>query len=339
MVIRAHAPVRIADIGGWTDTWFAKTGLVCNLAVSPGVSVTITDTSPTEPTVLHLADFGESYAWTSLGQTDLTRRHGLLHSCLSLHLRRDTGLSIAISSAVPAGSSLGTSAAVGVALIGALRCANGESFEPAEIARLAHQAETAAGFHSGVQDHAAAAHGGVCQIEVDYPAFRTQRLSVDSQTVDELNRRLRTVYLGRPHDSSALHAMVIERLVADGRTGGSAVYELDQLRDAAACAVEALLHGDLAAYGRCFDRTVDAQRALHPKLISADADAIQGVCSDLGGHIKVNGAGGPGGSLTILGPSDAGRLEQLDERLAALAHTKVLGVRLSNLGLVIESKT
>ena len=35
----ATAPVRIADVGGWTDTWFGSPGHVCHLAVGPGVTV------------------------------------------------------------------------------------------------------------------------------------------------------------------------------------------------------------------------------------------------------------------------------------------------------------
>ncbi|MHA1370805.1 MAG: hypothetical protein ACTSRA_13975, partial [Promethearchaeota archaeon] len=32
-MIFARAPVRICDIGGWTDTWFTKTGAVFNFCV------------------------------------------------------------------------------------------------------------------------------------------------------------------------------------------------------------------------------------------------------------------------------------------------------------------
>ena len=38
-ILEATAPVRIADCGGWTDTWFAKVGLVCSIAVEPGIRV------------------------------------------------------------------------------------------------------------------------------------------------------------------------------------------------------------------------------------------------------------------------------------------------------------
>jgi D-glycero-alpha-D-manno-heptose-7-phosphate kinase len=40
-VIHARAPIRVNDIGGWTDTWFAGEGKVLNLAVMPAVEVQI----------------------------------------------------------------------------------------------------------------------------------------------------------------------------------------------------------------------------------------------------------------------------------------------------------
>ena len=40
-VINSRAPIRVCDIGGWTDTWFAQHGKVLNMAVSPRVEVQI----------------------------------------------------------------------------------------------------------------------------------------------------------------------------------------------------------------------------------------------------------------------------------------------------------
>jgi D-glycero-alpha-D-manno-heptose-7-phosphate kinase len=38
-IICSSAPVRVCDIGGWTDTWFAVHGKVLNVAVRPAVEV------------------------------------------------------------------------------------------------------------------------------------------------------------------------------------------------------------------------------------------------------------------------------------------------------------
>ncbi len=34
----ARTPVRAADAGGWTDTWFAGHGVVCSVALGPAVT-------------------------------------------------------------------------------------------------------------------------------------------------------------------------------------------------------------------------------------------------------------------------------------------------------------
>ena len=33
-IIQATAPIRVCDIGGWTDTWFATHGAIFNIAVN-----------------------------------------------------------------------------------------------------------------------------------------------------------------------------------------------------------------------------------------------------------------------------------------------------------------
>ena len=34
-IINATAPIRICDLGGWSDTWFAGRGTVLNIGVYP----------------------------------------------------------------------------------------------------------------------------------------------------------------------------------------------------------------------------------------------------------------------------------------------------------------
>src|SRR5436190_11741922 len=41
MIIKCTAPIRICDLGGWTDTWFSGTGKILNFAVFPSVEVTV----------------------------------------------------------------------------------------------------------------------------------------------------------------------------------------------------------------------------------------------------------------------------------------------------------
>jgi D-glycero-alpha-D-manno-heptose-7-phosphate kinase len=265
-----------------------------------------------------------------VGFESLAVMHPMLRECLIAHHDFTEPIVVTISSAVPPGSSLGTSAAVGVALIAALttfssnHTSDPSTADPHHISRCAHIAETSAGLQSGVQDHAGAAFGGINRVEVTYPMFQVSPVDVSQSILEELDRRLFTVYLGKPHDSSEVHRMVICRL----EQTGSGAAELEALRRLAQRSIAALSAGDLDAYGTTFDECVTAQRALHPLLINDDAELIIAIATRYASHVKINGAGGSGGSVTVLGPSDPKLLLDLKQVVAAIRGVKLLPLRL-----------
>ena len=56
-ILNAVAPIRICDLGGWTDTWFAEHGKVFNIGVHPGVEVQVNDPlAPHEQFVMTLGN-------------------------------------------------------------------------------------------------------------------------------------------------------------------------------------------------------------------------------------------------------------------------------------------
>ena len=210
-----EAPVRVADVGGWTDTWFGAPGRVCNLAVGPGVTVEVL--AGGRPGVrLALPDFGDSY-----DATTLPGRHPLVEQAIASLIETvddPPGLDVSVRSAVPPGASLGTSAAVVVAVLAGIEVALGRDLAPAdELAARAHRVETdRAGRESGVQDQWAAAGGGASLLAVGpYPDVRRTPIDVPSAAWDALADRIVTVALGG-HDSSAVHREVIDLLIACG---------------------------------------------------------------------------------------------------------------------------
>jgi D-glycero-alpha-D-manno-heptose-7-phosphate kinase len=224
------------------------------------------------------------------------------------------GTEIRIDSTVPPGSGVGTSASVGVALVAALRAHSGLAIDQHDVAVEAHRLETSTGMQSGVQDHAAAAFGGVSLIEVDYPGFSVRRVPVAETTLGLLGSRLQTVYFGRPHQSSAIHSAVIRRL-----ENSDPEPLLRPIRELAADGAAALAAGDVGSYMRILIASVEAQRALDGELVSSDADRIVRWCAELGAGAKVNGAGGDGGSLTVLLPEGADAAAELLRRIDAVA--------------------
>lgn len=130
-----------------------------------------------------------------------------------------------------------------------------------------------------------------------YPSATVTQIALTDRTIAQLNQQMVLVYLGKPHISSAIHQQVIARF----QSTLAAQQLLDPLRSIAHAARITLAQGDLVAYGVCMQKNTEAQRALHPMLISADADAIIKLAQhhDALGW-KVNGAGGDGGSLVVL---------------------------------------
>lgn len=306
--VKVRAPVRILDAGGWTDTWFSARGTVCHLSAGPGAEVfaRMTPGRASTQVALHVPDFEDRYAFEAATPPG---RHPLLEAVLRRWAPPGCHLEVGVSSAVPPGSSLGTSAAVVVALIAALRALDGTVGAPSSLARDAHDTETMdLGRQSGVQDQVAAAFGGANLVDVGpYPQFRVRPLELGPATWDALTRRVVTVYLGA-HDSSAVHRSVIE--------GGPADEALEPLRVAAADAADALLAGDLSAYGRAMMANTEAQSALHPGLVNPTARQVIEMAAGAGAvGWKVNGAGGPGGTVSIIGPEDP---SELLERLRGL---------------------
>lgn len=333
-VVNAWAPTRVCDNGGWTDTWFARHGKVFNIAVSPGVDVQLTAHQRdvrADHIVLHAENLGVPYAV----QLDRLSEgpHPMLEAAIAeVGVPADLAVEIAIHSDVPAGCSTGTSAAVMVALIGALDALRGGSLGPADVARMAHRVEVERlGLQSGVQDQLAAACGGINFIEIDeYPRVRVTPIQVPDAIQWDLEQRLVLVFLGRTHRSSAVHDLVIASLAEKG--GASPA--LDALRQAAEHSRAAVIAGDLEALGQAMIDNTAAQAGLHPDLIGPEAHEVIALGRDHGilGW-KVNGAGGEGGSLTLLaGPSAAAR-RALIQAIAGTPRYRVIPTSLSRTGL------
>ncbi len=293
---QASAAVRTADIGGWTDTWFAGVGAVCNIAIDHRARVTIIHDADASPAVdLALAITGERYVFHPHGAPG---RHAIIEHAVAAAMPSGS-VEITIDDSIEPGSGLGTSAAVMVALVAALRACGGHALDPADIAARAHRYETSTGKQSGVQDHWAAAFGGISLLTVDYPMAVRTAVPVSEATAGELGRRLHTVYLGSPHTSSALHDEVIARLEAQRAPC------LDDMRAAAVAAAAALTDGDLVAYGAALTAHHRAVHSMHPGLIGRDATELVDLAQRFGAAgWKVNGAGGEGGSMVVLGPSN-----------------------------------
>ena len=331
-MIESSAPVRICDNGGWTDTWFGGPGRVLNIASKPGAQIAIRQSPGPERTILNIESLNDRYS--IFAGVDRVPRHRLIEAAVDcLPPPGDLTTEISVRSGVPPGCGMGTSAAVAVALLGALTRLRSERVSPRDIAYAAHRLEVEVlGSESGIQDQLSAAYGGINYIEVDdYPEASVVTLPI----WEDLTSLLTLVYLGRSHDSSSVHRQVIESMKKQRNTA-----VLSRLREAATAARDAVLTQDLCAFGHAMVSNTEAQRDLHPAIVGADAKHVMNAASVAAANgalgWKVNGAGGEGGSVAILS-STADAKRRLDDRLVTLdARYRLLPVGVTAVGLQVD---
>lgn len=318
--IHAIAPIRINDIGGWTDTWFARQGKVLNMAVFPLVEVRIrvfaNEEKVDQRVLIRLENYGEAL-WLN-PENPAYDQHPLIQGTInSVPIPKDVLLDISLFSHVPAGSSTGTSASVCVTLLGALSQLAHQNYPSLELAKMAHRVETdKLGLQSGIQDQMAAAHGGICFIDMfKYPEATVTKLDIKETLLEEMGRRTSLIYLGQSHSSSAMHEEVIAFLEKKGAKHNV----IQVLRSLAEQGKGHLLRGDLESFGEVMIRNNECQRSLHAGLVSEEADSVIAIANKYGAiGWKVNGAGGKGGSLTILGSEDEKKREGMLEDIHIL---------------------
>jgi len=339
--ILSKTPLRLNDIGGWTDTWFSGEGKVLNMAVYPPVEVEMKIYENRERRAdrvsLHAVDFGIVFR-IDPDKPDYSI-HPLLQAALnSIPVPEESELDISIHSPFPPGSAVGTSASVCIAVLGALAELLEAPLNRKEIVSLAHRVETEKlGLQSGIQDQICAAYGGISYIQIpSFPKFEVETIGLEPDLLEELNNRLFLIYLGKAHSSSELHRQVIASIEAKDMHST----QMQILRELAVEAKESLEKGNVRDLGRLMIENNEAQRNLHPELISPEADAVAGLAEKNGAvGWKVNGAGGSGGSISLLASPEAEQRSAMLEQIGGLGKgIKNLPIRLSISGLTVEKE-
>src|SRR5262245_50113895 len=179
---RGRAPVRFCDLGGWTDTRIVPRGAVLNFAARLYTYVTLSVKEGAGGFTLESLDTDEHCNFQDVRQVEYNGVLDLLKAAVArskiethgsglYSLRRQ--VTVQVRSDAPPASGLGSSAALGVAALGALSAYRQRQRLPHEVARESQLLEVQdLKLECGVQDQFAAAYGGVNFMEVDYPSAR-----------------------------------------------------------------------------------------------------------------------------------------------------------------------
>lgn len=307
-VIYSRAPVRVCDIGGWTDTWFYKQGAVINFCVDLYSYIRLVENNSNSINIIS-ENLDLNAKIKDYRQIEYDGILDLLKAAVK-RMEIKSGLNIYARSDAPPSCGTGTSASITVALIGALSKFSDKYLSPYQIAELAHKLETEElGLESGVQDQYAAAFGGINFMEINYPVVKISNIKVDNKRIFELESQMILVYFGS-RSSSEMHLQVIQNFKEGNE---STIKAFDILKESAYEMVRAINSEDIHEVGEIMNKNWESQKALHSMMTPPIIKKTEKLAFQNGAiGFKCNGAGG-GGSAVIL--AEKGREYDLKKAL------------------------
>lgn len=289
----ATAPLRLDFAGGWTDVAPFSTregGVVVNGAIGSRAHVEL----KLGGTLLRLVaeELGETLECANAGGLARGGKLPLLTAALRMFpvLGRFT---LSTRCDAPSGSGLGSSGALGVALVGALTRARQESLDGREFAEQAWHVETIeAGLPGGKQDQFGAALGGFHRFTFRDPDVGVEPLTLDPAFARALEQQMIVCYTNK----SRVSGDTISRVMGAYDRGDSTVTgALRALRDTGHKMAEALRAADLARVGSLLSENWKHQQALDPGMRTAEMARLEQAADEagtLGGKAAGAGAGG-----------------------------------------------
>jgi D-glycero-alpha-D-manno-heptose-7-phosphate kinase len=203
------------------------------------------------------------------------------------------GFALSTRCDAPPGSGLGSSGALGVALVGALSRARQESLDGREFAEQAWHVETIeAALPGGKQDQFGAALGGFHRFTFRDPDVGVEPLTLDPAFARTLEQQTIVCYTNK----SRVSGDTISRVMGAYDRGDSKVTgALRALKDVGHHMAEALRAADLARVGSLLSENWKHQQALDPGMRTAEMARLEQAAEQagtLGGKAAGAGAGG-----------------------------------------------
>ena len=297
----ARVPVRVDPAGGGTDAppyCLDHGGTVVNFAVQRHAFAMAQRLDQGAGVTLYAMDINQGKIAASISELSQSSDLEFLGAFVERLVPAGDSLLLVTETDVPAGSGLGGSGALGVAIVAALDRLYGRERSPAETAALANEIERKdLGYPGGDQDSFGAALGGINYLKYQPGGgMNPQRLRVSEETCRALEYYSLLVYTGEGHVSATIHEEIKASYAQPNSPTLKAMQILHAQADKMAAALPA---GDLRGYAEALNESCRQLYNLHESCDSAEHRRYFQAIDDciLGG--KTCGAGG-GGFLIVL---------------------------------------
>jgi D-glycero-alpha-D-manno-heptose-7-phosphate kinase len=300
-VFSAAAPVRLDLAGGWTDVppFSAREGgLVVTAAVQLFARAEVrlggSGFRLVSEDLQDELEVSDSAGLVRDGRLDLLKA--------GLRMLPVGGCTLTTRSDAPAGSGLGSSGALDVALVAALSLARGESRDPLEIAETAcHLEAVETGIAGGRPDQFASSYGGFLRLEFHDPEAEVERLKLDPEFMADLARRTLLCYTSASHLSGATIGRVMRAYEQGDRKVASA---LQALRDVAQAMTAALSAADPVQVGQLLTQNWKHQQSLDAQMCTPEMGRLERAVLEAGALGGKAAGSGAGGCMFFLAPDD-----------------------------------
>ena len=308
MISRARAPLRLGLAGGGTDLspyCDLYGGAVLNVTLNRFAFASIEHNDA--PEIVFLAnDLGKTETFglnDDLSGADLVLHRGVYERVINEY-NGGTRVPITIQTNVeaPAGSGLGSSSALVVALVDAFRLHFDIPLGQYDVAHLAFEIERQdLNLAGGKQDQYAAAFGGVNFIEfLAGDRVIVNPLRIRQSILNELESRLVTCFTGVSRESSKI---IDSQTASVKKSNTQAIEAMHQLKTDSIAMKGALMVGDFDELASILNRSWLAKKATAKSVTSARIeDMFEHAMGNGALAGKVSGAGGGGFMFFLVDP-------------------------------------
>lgn len=335
MIVNSSAPTRIDLAGGTTDIWplylFHPNARTVNIAIDLRAKAKIEQVGG-NAIEIRSEDQDLSHRLPSIDYVDEIEPGHPLELVLRLlaFFRPGGGLKISTSCQAPAGSGLGGSSALNIALCGALNSLIGGRYSREELVVIAKNVETQVlRIPAGVQDYYPAMYGGLNSVLLEITGDSLLRHS--HILAHQIESRLVLIYSGKTRNSG-INNWAVTKDFLDGK---KEVQEpMHRIQEATLELELALKTGRYDDAVKAIEYEMENRRKLAPGIVTPEMEELIAYGKEHGAKTaKVCGAGGGGCMMFWTNPNDKYPLiKKLRERDA-----NVLDFHVDSEGLSVSS--
>ena len=327
MIIESKAPTRIDLAGGTIDIWplylFHHGAVTINAAINLYATARLTPRND-KKIIIESKDMGKEINADSINELNIASGLELVTEIIRFY-SPEQGFHLITDCVAPAGSGIGGSSSLNIALNSTLNRFTDNRYSKKEMLTIAKNIEARViGVPTGDQDYYPALFGGINTIHLEDKGVTREKIKVN---VKELEKRLILCFTGKPRASGTNNWQIMKKHI----DGDKALYEkMESIKQTALKMGEALAKNRFDIVGQLLNEEWDNRKKLSKNVTTLKIEKIIKSAFQKGATAaKVCGAGG-GGCLVLFVPPDK---KKVVEKIIQLHRCKILPFNITPNGL------